>query len=256
MVLLHGFTDTWRAWTPVLPALEAHHAVFAPALPGHHGGELFPPGEKMTIVGSLDMLERQLDARGIETAHLVGSSLGGWASLELAARGRARSVVAVCPAGGWYHGSREERAVLRFFRTNDRLLRLGAPMLTRIAASPRLRRIALRELIADPSGVSAAAALAMFSGAAGCSVTKDALELAGTEGAFGELAPIDCPVRILYGTKDRIVRWPSHYGRLRRILPNVEYVALPDMGHLPMWDDPDVVARRILEVTAPTSIAS
>jgi pimeloyl-ACP methyl ester carboxylesterase len=255
MVLLHGFTDTWRAWTPILPALEAHHEVFAPALPGHYGGESFPSGVKMTIVGSLDMIERQLDARGIETAHFVGSSLGGWASLELAARGRARSVVAVCPAGGWYHGSREERAVLRFFRANDRLLRVGAPMLGRVAASPRLRRIALRELVADPSRVGAAEALAMFSGAAGCSVTKDALELAGTEGAFGELALIDCPVRILYGTKDRIVRWPSHYGRLRRILPNVEYVALPGMGHLPMWDDPDVVARRILEVSAPASVS-
>lgn len=254
MVLLHGFTDTWRAWTPVLPALEAHHAVFAPSLPGHYGGEAFDAGVKMTIAGSLDMIERQLDARGIETAHLVGSSLGGWASLELAVRGRARSVVAVCPAGGWLPGSREERAVLRFFRTNDRLLRVGAPMLARVAANARLRRLALRELIADPSRVSASDALAMFSGAAGCSVTQDALELAGTEGAFGDLGPIDCPVRILYGTMDRIIRWPSHYTRLRRILPDAEYVALPGMGHLPMWDEPDTVARRILEVTAPASI--
>src|SRR4051794_38975985 len=134
MVLLHGFTDTWRAWTPVLPALEAHHAVFAPSLPGHHGGEAFPPGMTMTISRSLDMIERQLDARGIETAHFVGSSLGGWASFELAARGRASSVVAVCPGGGWYHGSREERAVLRYFRTNDRLLHVGAPILSQVAA--------------------------------------------------------------------------------------------------------------------------
>jgi pimeloyl-ACP methyl ester carboxylesterase len=251
MVLLHGFTDTWRAWTPVLPALEAHHAVFAPVLPGHYGGEAFAPGVKMTISGSLDMIERQLDARGIETAHFVGSSLGGWASLELATRGRARSVVAVCPAGGWYYGSREERAVLRFFRTNDRMLRIGAPMLARVAASARLRRVALRDLVADPARVSAADALAMFSGAAGCSVTKDALELAGAEGAFGDLGAIDCPVRILYGTKDRIVQWPSHYARLRRILPDAEYVPLVGLGHLAMWDQPDLVARRILEVTAP-----
>ena len=38
LVLLHGFTDTWRTWKPVLPALEEHHDVFAPTLPGHHGG--------------------------------------------------------------------------------------------------------------------------------------------------------------------------------------------------------------------------
>jgi pimeloyl-ACP methyl ester carboxylesterase len=251
MVLLHGFTDTWQAWKPVLAMLEARHAVFAPSLPGHFGGEAFPAGVKMTIDGSLDMLERQLDAQGIGQAHLVGSSLGGWASLELAVRGRALSVVGICPAGGWDHGSQQERSVLRFFRTNDRLLRVGGPMLTTVARTPRLRRIALRDLIAHPERVTADDALAMFAGAAGCSVTQDALELAGTEGAFGDLGPIEVPVRILYGTRDRIVRWPSHYGRMQRILPDAEYVALDGMGHLPMWDDPEVVARRILEVTAP-----
>jgi pimeloyl-ACP methyl ester carboxylesterase len=251
MVLLHGFTDTWQAWTNVLPALEQRHAVFAPTLPGHFGGEPFPAGEKMTIDGSLDMIERQLDARGIDKAHFVGNSLGGWAALELAVRGRALSVVAVCPAGGWDHGSPEERAVLKFFRINDRLLRVGGPMLSTIARNPRARRIALRDLVAHPERVSAQAAAAMFAGAAGCSVTQDALELAGTEGAFDDLGPIDVPIRILYGTRDRIVRWPSHYGRMKRILPDVDYIALEDMGHLPMWDDPDTLTRQILEVTAP-----
>jgi pimeloyl-ACP methyl ester carboxylesterase len=254
LVLLHGFTDTWRAWTPVLPMLEAHHAVFAPSLPGHHGGESFEPGVKMTITGSLDMIERQLDARGIETAHFAGSSLGGWASLELAARGRARSVVAVCPAGGWDHGSREERAVLRYFRTNDRLLRISGPMLKAVARNPRLRRIAFRDLVAKPGRLSAEDAMTMMTGAMECAVTRDAIELTRTEGAFGDLGAIDCPIRILYGTADRIVRWPSHYGRMKRILPDAEYVALDGLGHLPMWDDPDLVARRILEVTAPVAV--
>lgn len=254
LVLLHGFTDTWRAWTPVLPMLEQHHAVFAPSLPGHFGGEAFAPGVKMTVEGSLDMIERQLDSRGIDKAHFAGSSLGGWASLELAARGRALSVVAVCPAGGWDHGSREERAVHRYFRLNDRLLRISGPMRPAVARNPRLRRLAFRDLVADPSRLSAADAMAMMTGAAGCAVTKDALELASTQGMFGDLATIACPVRILYGTRDRIVRWPSHYGRMKRILPDAEYVALDGLGHLPMWDDPDVVTRRILEVTAPSAV--
>ncbi|HEY1488336.1 MAG TPA: alpha/beta hydrolase, partial [Micromonosporaceae bacterium] len=251
MVLLHGFTDTWRTWSNVLPLLEPHHAVFAPTLPGHFGGEAFPAGQKMTIVDSLDMIERQLDARGIGQAHLVGSSLGGWAALELAVRGRALSVVGVCPAGGWYHGSPEERAVLRFFRVNDRLLRSGGAMLPTIARNARLRRIALRDLVGHPERVDAAAALAMFTGASGCAVTQDALELAGTAGAFSDLGEIDCPVRILYGTRDRIVRWPTHYTRMKRIMPQAEYLPLEGMGHLPMWDDPTAVARLILEVSAP-----
>jgi pimeloyl-ACP methyl ester carboxylesterase len=256
MVLLHGFTDTWKTWKPILPALEAQHAVFAPSLPGHLGGEVFAPGAAFTMDASLDMIERQLDAQGIERAHLVGNSLGGWGALALAGRGRALSVVAICPAGGYEHGSPEERAVLRYFRNSERQLRVGKRVLPRIAKSPRLRRLAFRELMARPGNVGADDARAFFDGAVGCSVFRDAITLSETGEAYGELGPIDCPVRILYGTRDRIIRWPTHYTRLKRLLPSAEYVPLHGLGHIPMWDDPEVVSRRILEITAPNSVVA
>lgn len=246
MVLLHGFTDTWRAWLPVIPILEKSHSIFAPSLPGHWGGEPFPDGTKMTIPGSLDIIERQLDAHGIGQAHFVGSSLGGWAALELAERGRALSVVGVCPAGGWEHGSPEEAAVLKFFRKNDRALKLSKPYFATIAKSKAGRKIGLGPLVANPVGLTPLQAYTMMLGAAGCSVTEDALDLAGSQDTFGELSNITCPVRILYGTKDRIVRWPSHYPRLRAMLPDADFVPLVGMGHLPMFDDPAAVAAAIL----------
>ena len=46
LVCLHGFTDTWRTWELVLPALERRHDVLAPTLAGHAGG---PP-----IAGPVD----------------------------------------------------------------------------------------------------------------------------------------------------------------------------------------------------------
>jgi len=54
----------------------------------------------------VDQTERSIDAAGIDTAHFVGNSLGGYLALRLAARGRARSVVALAPAGGWATGDR------------------------------------------------------------------------------------------------------------------------------------------------------
>ena len=256
MVLLHGFTDTCHAWTPLLPTLTRHHRVFAPTLPGHHGGEQFAPGEPMTIPGSLDRIERMLDERGIERAHLVGSSLGGWASLLLAERGRALSVVAVCPAGGWDHGSREERKVIRFFRTNDRLVRTSPRSLPTVAASRRLRAFALRDLMGHPERISRDDALTLFHGALGCAVIHDALAIASSSDAFGTVRHAGVPTRVLYGTADRVITWPRHYTRMQRLLPEAEYVALEGLGHLPMWEDADLVARRILEVTAPERIAA
>lgn len=252
LVLLHGFTDTWRGWTPVLPLLERHHLVFAPTLPGHYGGEPFAPGTRISIPTTVDMLERQLDAQRIERAHFVGSSLGGWLSLELAARGRALSVVALSPAGCWEAGP-APRLILLYFRRNIVMLTVGRRLLKWVARRPRTRALALRELITRPIG--AADAHALMIGAANCRVAADGLRLAAAGQLFGDLPAVDCPVRIAYATRDWIVRWPRHYSLIRREMPDADYVALEGVGHLAMWDDPELVARTILEVTAPDRVA-
>ena len=98
LVLLDGFTDMWRTWELALPALERRHDVLAPTLPGHAGG---PPLRADVRADDLaDSVERAMDESGFETAHVAGNSLGGYVALQLAARGRARSVVALSPAGG------------------------------------------------------------------------------------------------------------------------------------------------------------
>ncbi|MGH2946087.1 MAG: alpha/beta fold hydrolase [Solirubrobacteraceae bacterium] len=104
---MHGFTGTWRCWELVLPALERAHDVLAPTMPGHAGG---PPidGEVDDAVLA-DGIERAMDEAGFETAHIVGNSLGGYVALQLAARGRADSVVALAPAGGWAKGDESYR---------------------------------------------------------------------------------------------------------------------------------------------------
>lgn len=250
LVLLHGFTDTRRTWTPIVPALQARHDVFAPTLPGHHGGRQFDVGADTSLDSIAALLEERLDAEGIETAHLVGNSLGGWLALMLAARGRARSVVALCPAGGWEHGSKEERAILRYFQVNEKLMRHGRFALRTVASRPRLRALALRELVAHPARVDARSAWSLIDGASHCTIVEDSLAQARAGEQFGDLDPIDVPVRVAYGEKDRIIRWPSCYSRLREMLPEAEFVELRDVGHLPMWDDPELVARTVLEVTA------
>lgn len=251
LLLLHGFTDTWRAWTPLLDALEPVHEVLAPTLPGHHGGGDLPPDRDLTAEAAADVIEERMDAAGWDTAHIAGNSFGGWLAFELASRGRARSVVALCPAGGWEHDSRQARHAYRYFiRSHQSLKRMTPALMHQFAARPRLRAIALRELVRHPERVPPKAALDMMEGARGCSVVVEGIELARREGAFGELTGVTCPLRIAYGERDWLIPWPGAYHRLQRMFPDAEYVALADCGHLPMWDDPALVARTILEVTA------
>jgi pimeloyl-ACP methyl ester carboxylesterase len=75
----------------------------------------------VSVNALVDAVERDLDAAGFDTAHVVGNSLGGWIAFDLATRGRARSVVALAPAGGWEQGSRAERRLRTLFIRNHKL---------------------------------------------------------------------------------------------------------------------------------------
>ena len=86
-------------WELVRPRLERHHTLLTPGLPGHLGGPPLP--REITPTTLVEAVEQQLDAAGVDTAHVVGNSLGGYVALQLAARGRARTVTALAPAGGW-----------------------------------------------------------------------------------------------------------------------------------------------------------
>jgi len=54
-------------------------------------------------------------------------------------------------------------------------------------------------------------------------------------------------VLLAWGTRDRIIPSPRYSQRLRNLLPNAEWIELPGLGHLPMSDDPELVARTIAE---------
>ena len=95
--LLHGVTSSARAWDALLPKLRQRHRVFMPTLAGHCGGPPLPAGRTGVVHRIVDAACRQLDEATIDTAHVVGNSLGGWVALELARRGRAQSVLALSP---------------------------------------------------------------------------------------------------------------------------------------------------------------
>lgn len=148
LVLLHGFTNTWRVWLPVMPELESRFDVFAPTLGGHCGADPWRDGVEPTIAALADAAEAELDSAGIQTAHVAGNSLGGWLALELAKRGRALSVVALAPAGGWTKGDeREERRLTGFFSRTHKLTSLAYPRARDLVTRPRLRKLMLRDVM-------------------------------------------------------------------------------------------------------------
>jgi pimeloyl-ACP methyl ester carboxylesterase len=128
--------DTWRTWELVLPELERHHDVLAPTLPGHAGG---PALGELSDATMSDAVEQAMDEAGFDTAHVVGNSLGGYVALQLAARGRARSVVAFAPAGGWAEGDEALGGLLSLQAGMHRQVKAAAPFAQPLLRSPEGR---------------------------------------------------------------------------------------------------------------------
>src|SRR4051794_19890555 len=143
LVLVHGFTATWRCWHPLLADLVPRFEVIAPTLHGHDGGPE-APGGMHSISDAGDHFEMLLDDLGVETAHFAGNSMGGAISLEMAKRGRARSVVAISPGGGWEEGNlAETQRIIRWFARNQRMAKATQRRLPGLMRRPGTRRVAL-----------------------------------------------------------------------------------------------------------------
>ena len=250
MVLIHGFSGTPATWTPLLPALEQQHDVLALTLLGHRGGPEYLVGSPATPAAIADALERDMDAVGVARAHLVGNSLGGWLALELAVRGRALSTTALAPAGGWTPRGPEARRLGRMFRYNDRVAKAVGPRAARLVRRRRFRAVALRSVAVRPADVPAGLAVEMTEAAAACAISRPLLAHLAAAG-FGELGAIDSPVQIVWGTKDRILRWPGYAERFRRLIPRAQWIELAGLGHCPMLDDAQLTTDTILAFTRP-----
>jgi pimeloyl-ACP methyl ester carboxylesterase len=247
LVLIHGFAGSWRNWEPVLERVEARHDVLAVALRGHALGRDLDSGVEVSSTALIDAVAADMDAAGLETAHLVGNSLGGRIALELARRGRARSVVAFSPAISWQEGARAEARARRFFAggywLNSRLL----PHIGAFVRRPRLRRALLRGSMSHGERLRPAAAADMVRANVECPIYFDLFDALMREGPPRSFEGIDCPVLIVWGTKDRTLPERRHAAGARRLLPQAQYVELPDAGHVPTADDPDGVASLIIE---------
>jgi pimeloyl-ACP methyl ester carboxylesterase len=249
LLLLHGFTDTWRTWEPVLARLEERFEVLAPTLAGHAGGPAFVDGEA-SDTAVVDALEVLLDEAGWKAPAIAGNSLGGYVGLHLAARGRARSVVALAPAGGWAPADPAIAETLRYFRVMARMVRDAAPRADLIASTPEGRLRATASYASNADHVSADLVAHLIRGAAACDA-EPLVAFAEREGWQLDPEQVECPVRLVWGSDDRLLALPGAAVRYREEwFPQAEWVEIEGAGHCPQLDHPVETAELIAGFSA------
>ncbi len=243
LVLIHGIGHRWQAWEPILDRLAEHHSVIAIDLPGFGRSPVPAGGMPANMPAVVDMIEKYFRGEGLDRPHVAGNSLGGAIALELAAAGLVSSATALSP-GGFFTDAERRRAlgILHALRFNAFLpgpvmkygLRVGA-----------IKSLCYVPLLAQPRNLDARRAY------------EDALALRRGKGfraaakaarTYAFQGSPTVPISVGWGERDRI--FPAHQlDRARERMPDATHQLLHGCGHVPMSDDPDLVARLILRTT-------
>ncbi|MGY1771763.1 alpha/beta fold hydrolase [Blastococcus sp. SYSU D00813] len=239
LLLLHGWGSSRRDFTAVVPALSESFTLLNADLPGV--GRSLALDRRPTVAALTDAVERTLDAEGVATAHVLGNSLGARLALELARRGRARSVVAIAPSG---LNLPPERLVQGTGMAVARVVgRTTAPLIEPLSRSALGRTALLATLKARPWSTSPEEAVGAREGFADSRDYWRTLLWALLLDVPRGMDRIDCPVTLVQGAADWIASGQTV--RYLPLVPGSRFRPLLAAGHAPQSDRPATIVELV-----------
>ncbi|MFT4035653.1 MAG: alpha/beta fold hydrolase [Patulibacter sp.] len=239
IVFVHGLSGNWMNWLENIPQMARQHRVIALDLPGFGRSPMLP--SELTIGLYCDVLIALLHKLGLETATLIGNSMGGQISAKLAIEHPELidRLVLVSPAGVTIDVARNPQVlwVLKTFgwlySAGARTASLGSDPLSKSAP---LRRALLGVVCRYPEKLPGPLVQRQIAGA-GTPGFAPAVLAIGNCDLTDELERIEMPTQLIWGRNDRII--PSSDLRLwSRDVERSESIIYEDTGHVAMFERP------------------
>jgi pimeloyl-ACP methyl ester carboxylesterase len=236
LLFIHEFAGDHRSWEPQVRYFSASYRCITYAARGYPPSDVpAEPGAYSQDRAVADAIS-VLDGVGVQRAHVVGLSMGGFATLHLLMRHPDRVTSAVAAGAGY--GAHPDRQAA--FRAESETI---AAAFEAEGASQVARRYAVGPARVqfqnkNPRGwAEFAAALAEHS-AVGSALTMRGVQAARPSlyTLRDELAAITTPVLILVGDEDEGCLEPALM--LRRTIPSSGLVVLPQTGHTANLEEP------------------
>lgn len=237
VILIHGVMHRQHAWDPIIAALAEQWRVITVDLPGH--------GASGAVQPSPHLLADMVDALGEEILrlspgcrpHLVGNSLGGYIALELSSRGIANGVTAISPAG-FFRNRYELAHAVRVFTTLKAASGLLGSHSTRLAHTALGRTVMFGAFAARPWRYDAEN-MAIDAAALRTNPLLD--ELPDLRFTFSSPQDPTLPITVAWGTRDLVLPAGQRH-RVAGYFPQARIIAMRGLGHVPMSDDPALIA--------------
>lgn len=233
LLMLHGSGPGVSAWSNFqhnLPVLAEHFRVIMPDLPGFGRSDL-PTIDAVYPVFAARWILRFMDAIGLESAHIVGNSMGGSVAGELAALApeRARRLALMGPGGlavSVFHSDPSEGAKRLFEFLDDPTRERMVSWVECMVADPaRITEELIDERMANATAPGAVdRAKEIFA-----SVFDPAFTAAHTP-LWSRAARIATPTLIIWGREDRMLPYDQAHFAVRQ-MPDVELHTFARCGH-------------------------
>lgn len=239
VVFVHGLGGNWTNWLEQLPVIGTGWRAIALDLPGF--GHSPMPAAQISISGYAAAVTGAMDALGIPSATLVGNSMGGEISAELALASpeRVSRMMLVSPAGV-STGSLQPRLPL-IRRAHPTLQSVNGWICRnaeKLARRPRLRNAALSTVAAQPQRISATFTAEQLKGM-GKPGFLPALEavVSHSQTLSERLPQVGTPTLIVWGDKDPLIPVRDADVFARQI-PGAHKIVWQDTGHVAMFERP------------------
>jgi pimeloyl-ACP methyl ester carboxylesterase len=243
LLLLHGIGTTHDDFAALRPQLDVDYRVLAADLPGHGRSPALPG--RPTIPAIADAIVADLDELGVGRVHILGNSIGARIALELAARGRARSVVAISPSG---MNTPVERLYQGVLMSGNRLILRMRPLLPALARTTLGRTALLTGLRSAPWRSSETEARALRGGFAAADAFWQMLWWGILVDVPTGLDRIDCPVILAQGTADLVALGQTP--RYLTAIADARFVPLLGAGHAPQSDALGAILALVRDASA------
>ncbi|MDP9139886.1 MAG: alpha/beta hydrolase [Pseudomonadota bacterium] len=238
IVMIHGFSADKDVWMRFARHFTDRYRVLIIDLPGH-GETPFDSALHYDAASQALRVVRAMEALGIQRAHIVGNSMGGFITARIALDHPERTRSATLIDASGVHSSEPsdmDRMLAAGGRNPFQIANIAefdefyamtmakAPWVPRMTLDYMAQRyISQREQLAR--------------------IFHDSANGGFLDGNLGE---IHVPVLVIWGAKDRLV----HVSAARRWATGIvgaETIIYPDLGHMPMVEDPERSANDVLD---------
>ena len=245
LVLVHGYTGDITDWRHQLPEFSRTHRVLAMDLRGHGRSEAPKDRSSYTVEQMASDVEALVDQLGFERYHLLGHSMGGGVVQEIALHSPQRLLSLTLHDTSFKFAMMADPAMEEWRRSRMAQAEAGkmaelADLPLPVPPPPHMPRERLEETKVRMSNMSPDGFIGGWQG------------LVGWQGTKTRAAAISTPTLIIYGDLDAPALIQGSV-RLAEMIPNSCVEVIPECGHSPQWERPDLfnrALRRHLEANA------